>query len=162
MTKPTNNKVAKVAKTNLPATTITTAEVPNQIAILQAKLDELLGDKDETVSTDILFRGSENVKSVTTLTRLLEISAAIHAREEAFQKEKERYDVKNVASWEQDGKSLEQWKKIIAKAIKEFMNKKQIELLKNSINKLENYLDETTKLDRDVKAIMASASEAIK
>lgn len=141
--------------------TFTPAEVPGQIEILQEQLNKLIGNKDETVSTDVMFR-DEKIKEVSTLTRLLEISSAIHERANAFQRAKERHGVTNVAAFEQDGKSVDQWDKIISKAIRELQNAKQIEVLKNSITKLEAYLDNQTKLDRDIKAIMAEAGAAIK
>ena len=93
-----SNKPAKVAKSTL--VKMTAADVPAQIEILQKKLDELTGSKDETVSTNVSFDGRV-INSVKTVTGLLEISAAIHARQEAFEKERERYNCKNVAPYAQ-------------------------------------------------------------
>lgn len=151
---------AKVSKSTI-SNKITTSEVPGQIDILQSKLDQLQGNKDEAVSTDVMFR-TEKIKDVKTVTRLLEISSSVHARAEQFENSKKRFNVTNVAPFEQDGKTVEEWDKIIAKAINELVNAKQIEILKDSIKKLEAFLDSQTKLDREVKAIMQAASAPIK
>lgn len=139
---------------------ITTADVPGQIEILQRKPDELTGSKDETVSTNVSFDGVV-INSVKTVTGLLKISAAIHARQEAFEKERERYNCKNVAPYAPEGKSVEQWEKIISKAVTELMTEIMIKTMRDGIEKMSKYLGDQTKLDRDVDAIMEAASAPI-
>jgi hypothetical protein len=161
------NKKANVAKKaqekNSELLPVTKADVPRTIEVLKAQLAEKRKNIDETVSLDISYQGT-NIKNVTTVGELMEISASINSRAEAYERELTRYglDKLNIAKFEQSGKSVQEWIKIISKASNELINKAEITKLENAINKLSKHLDAETQLANELAEIMGDASQAIK
>jgi len=153
-----NNQVAVVNNTNV-LVPRTSADVPQAIEALKQQLKVLKSNVEEKVSTDISYNGT-NVKSIKSVKELLEISASIEARSEAYSRQMSKYglDASKIQPWSQSEKTAEQWFEIIKKAIFELTNAKQIETLENAIKKLSSHLDAETKLQNDLAEIMASAA----
>lgn len=141
----------------------TTAQVPQVIETLKAQLAQLKGNAEEKVSLDISYNG-KNIKTVDTVKELLEISASLHAREAAYKAEVVRYGLEkaNIQPFSQESKSLAEWQKIIAKAIHELINSKQIQKIENAIKELSKHLDEETKLKNTLAEVMQGATEFVK
>ena len=161
-----STKTKAVAKTNT-TTAIsapkTAKDVPATIEFLKAQLTQLKGNAEEKISLDISYNG-EKIKDVDTVKELLEISASLHAREAAYNAEVVRYGLEsaNIQPFSQEGKSLEEWKKIIAKAIHELINSKQIQKIENAIKELSKHLDAETQLANTLASVMEGAMEFVK
>jgi hypothetical protein len=140
---------------------MTQADIPNQIAEFEAQLAILKGEKDETISTDIEFEDGEKIKDVKTVGRLLEVSAAIHERDAAYNREIQRYGLKNVASYNHNGKPVDEWRRIIAKAIKELVNQVQIQLLEKTIQEFSELMDAETKLSKKLEQLRKQATQPL-
>ena len=104
-----------------------------------------------------------NIKSVKSVGLLLEISSAIHSRNEAYSVEIARYKLtdRNIAPFKVSDKTVSDWEKIIDKAINELINKTQIEKIENAIQKLSKHISEEEKLANDLKSIAESVTEYI-
>jgi hypothetical protein len=157
-----NNKKQALAVAQVNGISLTKDNVPALIKHLEDQLDALQGKTDKSISTDVVYNGT-NISKITKLAELLEISASIHARGKAYQEEVKRYGLsdKRVASFKTNERTVEEWSAIIAKAINELLNSKQITQLKDSIAKLSNHVDAETKLQRELAGIMNSATEEI-
>lgn len=140
----------------------TSKDVPGVIANLELQLKELKKNAPDDISLDINYNG-KNIKNVTSVGELLQISASIHARNNAYSEELKRYNLEtaNIAPFKESDKDASQWAAIINKAIFELINKVQIEKLENAIAKLANHLDAETKLERELSSIVNMASGAI-
>lgn len=156
--------MAKLAKNNNTALIApkTSKDVPAVIANLELQLKELKKNAPDDISLDINYNG-KNIKNVTSVGELLQISASIHARNNAYSEELKRYNLEtaNIAPFKESDKDASQWAAIINKAIFELINKVQIEKLENAIAKLANHLDAETKLERELSSIVNMASGAI-
>lgn len=156
MTKKTT-AVAKAAQ----GLELTPENVTATIDKLKAQLLTLKKGVPESLSLDISYNGT-NIKNVTKVSELLEISASIHARNEAYNVEAKRYGVDGkVKHFTVSEKTASQWKEIIDKAIFELVNKKQIEQIESAIKKLSKFEDEKTQLQREFEGIVGSASELL-
>lgn len=140
----------------------TAQDVPKAIEALKAQLKSLKGNVEESISLDITFSGN-NVKDVKTVKELLNMSAILHAKEEAYSKEVVRYGLEkaNLEGFSESGKSLSHWEKVIEKAIFELTNNVKIKHLESAINKLSQHLDAETKLQNDLESIMSLASQPL-
>ena len=140
----------------------TRADVPATIALLQEKLNSLKGTKEDAVSLDISYNGS-NVKNIKTVGELLEISSSVHARAAAYNAEIARYKLTdmNIKAFTVSDKTAEEWAKVIDKAIFELINRSEIEKLESAIKRLSTHLDEATKFQNELKEIMEGAGAAI-
>jgi hypothetical protein len=140
-------------------------QVPQAIEALKKQLAKLKGGEEESLSLDITSKsgGGTNIKNVTTVTEILEISASIHAREKAFNQEIKRFKLSdmNIKPFEEDGKSVKHWDKVLAKAINTIINAGKIKVLEDSIAGLSKHLDEETKLQNELSEIMNNASQYI-
>ncbi len=140
---------------------LTPENVTATIDKLKAQLQALKKGVPEALSLDISYNGT-NIKNVTKVSELLEISASIHARNEAYNAEAKRYGVEGkVKEFTVSEKTASQWKEIIEKAIFELVNKKQIEQIEAAIQKLSKFEDEKTQLQREFEGIVGSASELL-
>lgn len=140
---------------------LTPANVTSTIDGFKAQLAELRKSSPEAVSLEIDYNGT-TIKNVTKVSELLEISASINARSEAFNKEIERYNLTGkVKEFTSSEKTAEQWKEIIEKAIFELVNKKRIEQLENAIKKLSKFEHEKTQLQREFDSLVSNASELL-
>lgn len=140
---------------------LTPENVTATINKLKAQLETLKKGVPEALSLDITYNGT-NIKNVTKVSELLEISASIHARNEAYNTEAKRYGVEGkVKEFTVSDKTASQWKEIIDKAIFELVNKKQIEQIEAAIKKLSKFEDEKTQLQREFEGIVGSASELL-
>lgn len=156
-------KVVKATdSTSLPAK-FTRKEVPNLIAKLKEKLAALKGNDEVAISLDIAYSNGKKVKDITTVSELLEMSSSIQSRSNAYQNEIKRFGLedKNISSFKVSDKTAEQWFEIIGKAIKELINKKEIQKAETALTKLSKYLDEETRLANDISSILEDAGEAI-
>jgi hypothetical protein len=143
---------------NVPATK---ADVPAAIEQLKAQLKVLEGDAKTEVDLNVDYDGTK-VKDVDSVKRLLEMSASIHARAEAFTTETARFKMEGkVKPFDQSGKSVKQWESIIAKAIFELTNATKIKQIKSAIEQLSTHLDEETRLQNDLAKIMDLASQPL-
>jgi len=154
-------------KTTTPAVASTTnlALTPENVTLtidsLKSQLAKLKSNVPEAVSTNIDYNGT-NVKDVTKVSELLEISASIHARGAAYIEETKRYNVEGkVKDFTVSEKTVSQWKEIIEKAIFELVNKKQIQQIESAIKRLSKFEDEKTQLQREFDGIVGSASELL-
>lgn len=152
---------------NTPATVSTTGlaltpeNVTSTIDSLKSQLSKLKSNVPEAVSTNIDYNGT-NIKDVTKVSELLEISSSIHARSAAYNVEAQRYQVEGkVKAFTVNEKSVIQWKEIIEKAIFELVNKKQIDQIEAAIKELSEFEDNKTKLQRKFEGIIGSASELL-
>lgn len=138
------------------------AEVSATIEQLKKTLVELKGNREDSISLDIDYNGN-NIKSVKSVGLLLEISSAIHSRNEAYSVEIARYKLtdRNIAPFKVSDKTVSDWEKIIDKAINELINKTQIEKIENAIQKLSKHISEEEKLANDLKSIAESVTEYI-
>lgn len=153
-----SSAVVVAGNINVPATK---AEVPAAIEALKAQLAALKSGIKDEVSTDCSY-GSRNIKSVTKVSELLEISSSIKARSAAYDVEVECFDlVGRIKPFMADGKTAAEWDPILKKAAFELLNKAQIEKLENAIKKLSNHVSEEEKLQNELKDIMTNASELI-
>lgn len=161
-TKAKNTAVATVTTTGI-SVPRNSSEVPAAIEALKVQLEALKGNVDERISLDINYNG-RNIKSVDTIGELLQMSASLHARATAYEAEIKRYQLEkaNIKGFEEDGKSVVHWEKVISKAINELMNKVQIDRLESAIKKLSQHVDAETKLQNDLAEIMGSASQPTK
>jgi len=152
------NTPAKVTTTGL---ALTPENVTSTIDSLKTQLSKLKSNVPETVSTNINYNGT-NIKDVTKVSELLEISSSIHARNAAYNVEAQRYAVEGkVKGFTVNEKSVSQWKEIIEKAIFELVNKKQIDQIEAAIKRLSKFEDEKTQLQREFDGIVGSASELL-
>lgn len=144
---------------------LTPENVTATINKLKAQLETLKKGVPEALSLDINVSwggGTTNIKNVNKVSELLEISASIHARNEAYNTEAKRYGVEGkVKEFTVSDKTASQWKEIIDKAIFELVNKKQIEQIEAAIKKLSKFEDEKTQLQREFEGIVGSASELL-
>jgi hypothetical protein len=152
---------------NTPATVTTTGlaltpeNVTSTIDSLKTQLSKLKSNVPKTVSTNINYNGT-NIKDVTKVSELLEISSSIHARNAAYNVEAQRYAVEGkVKGFTVNEKSVSQWKEIIEKAIFELINKKQIDQIEAAIKKLSKFEDEKTQLQREFADIVVSTTELL-
>lgn len=138
-------------------------QVPQVIEQLKAQLAALKGNSEEKISLDIFYNG-KNIKNVDTVKELLEISASLHAREIAYKAEVVRYGLENanIQPFSQENKSIEEWSKIIAKAIHQLINKVQIKNLEDAIAGLSEHLDAETKLKMKLESLVNGASQFVK
>lgn len=140
---------------------LTPENVTATIDTLKAQLADLRKQQPEAVSLDIVYNGT-NIKNVTKVSELLEISASIHARAAAYNAEAKRYNVEGkVKEFTVSEKTAAQWSEIIEKAIFELVNKKQIEQIENAIKELSQFEDQKTQLQRKFQGIVGSASELL-
>jgi len=140
-------------------------QVPAAIAALKEQLAKLQGDSEEKISLDLNAKsgGGTNIKDVTTVTEILEISASLHAREKAYVAEIKRYKLTgmNIKPFSEDGKDVKHWEKVLSKAIHKIINAGKIKILEDSIKGLSKHLDEETKLANELSKIMGEASQYI-
>ena len=128
---------------------------------LKSELAELKKGSKEAVSTNIDYNGT-NIKDVTTIGELLEISSSVNARSAAYDVETSRYKVAGkVKAFTVSEKTAPEWVEIIDKAIFELINKKEIEKRESAIQKLSKFEDEQTKFQREISGIMQDASELL-
>lgn len=140
---------------------LTPENVTSTIDNLKAQLAKLKSSVPEAVSTDINYN-STNIKDVSKVSELLEISASIHARGASYNEETKRYGVEGkVKEFTVSEKTVSQWKEIIEKAIFELVNKKQIQQIESAIKRLSKFEDEKTQLQREFEGIVSSASELL-
>lgn len=141
----------------------TTKDVPGLIDQLEKQLKELKGNIKDSISLDISTDHGVNIKDVTTVKKLLELSSSIRARHKAYNEEMEFYklDPKVVSEFQVSDKSLNQWEQIFEKAIFELINKKRIKQLETAIEKLSHHLDSETKLAKELNSLMSLAEERI-
>jgi hypothetical protein len=141
----------------------TAKDVPATIEFLKAQLAQLKGNAEEKISLDISYNG-KNIKTVDTVSELLQISASLHARETAYKAEVVRYGLENanIQPFSEEKKSIEEWNKIIAKAIHELINSKQIQKIENAIKELSKHLDAETQLANTLASVMEGAMEFVK
>ena len=144
---------------------LTPENVTATIDKLKEQLAELRKQQPEALSLDINVSwggGTTNIKNVTKVSELLEISASIHARANAYNVEAKRYGVETkVKEFTVSEKTVAQWKEIIEKAIFELVNKKQIQQIENAIKELSQFEDQKTQLQRKFGEIVGSASELL-
>ena len=153
--------VSKVTTSTGLAVPLDKSEVTSLVDKFKAQLAELKKGAPEAVSLDITYNGT-NVKNVTKVTELLEMSASINARSAAYDAEAARYDVVGkVKPFSVSDKTAPEWIEIIQKAIFELINKKQIEKLEDAIQKLSKFEDEQTKFQREIGGIMEGAAELL-
>lgn len=141
----------------------TAQDIPATIEALKKQLAALKGTKDEEVKTDVQYDDSTNIKQVTSVKKLLEIMSSIRSREAAYQRELIRYPqlADKIAAWDHKGKSLNQWQKIIDKAVNELFNKAQIEKIQGAISQLEEHLSAEDKLKKTLDNVYNSATSLI-
>lgn len=141
----------------------TTKDVPAAIAQLEAELKALKGQVEDKISLDIQFEGTR-IKDVTTVRELMEISSSMKKRSEAYEEAIFRHNLqdKNIAKFTISEKNVDEWMKIIDKAVFELINKSQITKIEAAIKKLSNHLDAETKLAKELNEIMQSAVQEIK
>lgn len=137
-------------------------DVPAAIEALKKQLTALKGDIEDKISLDVDYNG-ENIKDVSTVKELLQISASLHAREAAYNVELKRYGLedKKIQPFNESSLPVSKWEKIIEKAIFELMNKKQIEKIESAIKTLSTHLDAETKLKNELESIMKNAQEFV-
>lgn len=137
------------------------SEVTSLVDKFKAQLAELKKGAPEAISLDITYNET-NIKNVTKITELLEISASVNARSAAYDVEAARYNVTGkVKPFQVSEKTAAEWNEIIKKAIFELINKKQIEKLEDAIKKLSKFEDEQTKFQREIGGIMEGAAELL-
>ena len=137
--------------------------VPALIDQLMQKRKQLTKGIPETISVDIEYDDGPNVKNVGTVGELLKMWGSIKRRDSAYKEGIEDFNLqgKNVSAFKISGKSVDQWKEIIDKRIHEIMNSKSLEKLNAAITGLEKFLDEDTKLAREMANIFKSATNEI-
>ena len=155
--------IATTATSTAISTTFSKEQVPQLIEQLKEKLQALKGGVDEKIDTSISYGGEGSIKDIKEVSKLLQISASLHAREAAYKQEIARYNLqdKNIAPFTENGKNVKQWEEIINKAIVDLINKNEISKVESAIAKLSTHLDEKVKLQNELAEIMASASSEI-
>jgi hypothetical protein len=152
----TVNTTSLVIPKNSQEVSVTIEQLKTQLAILK-------GDREDSISLDISYDNGDNIKNVTTVGRLLEISSALHTRNDSYNREVERYGLqdKNIAPFKVANKTVSEWEKIIDKAIHELINKVKIEKIESAIKNLSKHLSEEERLANDLKSIAESVTEYI-
>lgn len=141
----------------------TQADVPAIIEQLKQKLAALNGGEEESISLDIVYSNGKNIKSITSVKELLEISSSIRARSDAYDREVERYNlVGRVEKFQISDRSVAHWDKVIGKAIVSLINAKEVEQIKQAIKDLSEYLDNDTKIQNKIKSIIEGSIAPIK
>ncbi len=141
----------------------TQSDVPAIIEQLKQKLAALNGGEEESVSLDISYSNGKNIKSITSVKELLEISSSIRARSEAYDREVERYSLTGrVEKFLISEKSVAHWEKVIGKAIVSLINAKEVEQIEQAIKDLSEYLDNDTKIQNKIKSIIEGSIAPIK
>lgn len=137
-------------------------QIPAVIEQLKATLKELQGDTDKEISLEISL-GGKKVKDYDKVSDLLELSARLHAMQTAYDEEIERYNLGklNIKKWSIEGVGIKHVEKVIDKGIRTLVNKKQIEKIQNSIDKLSQHLSAEERLKADLASIMGTAAEEI-
>ena len=155
-----NGLVVKIQNDDI-AVPQTRADVPATIELFKKQLALLRGESSEKISIDIDYNG-ENIKDVQEVSKLMEISASIHARAAAFETETKRYKLEGkLKPFTQSGKTVSAWEKIIEKAKDELINGKQIKKLEDAIKRLNNHLSENQRLKNDLEELMNLAAEKL-
>jgi hypothetical protein len=159
----TKNTPATVTTTGL---ALTPENVTSTIDSLKKQLEELKANISEAVSTNIEYTfgngHSTNIKDVTTLGELMEISSSIEARSSAFEKSITRHNlVGKIKPFSHNNKSFAQWMEIIDKAAFELINKVKITQIEAAIKKLSKFEDEKIQLQREFADIVGSATELL-
>jgi hypothetical protein len=158
--------VAKTTNTTDLALPLDKAGVTKMIDTFKAKLAELKKEAPEAISLDINYTfgsgSSVNIKNVTKLGELLEISASINARSNAYAVEVKRYGLEGkIKPFTVSDKTAEEWIEIINKAKTELINKTEIEKIEKAIKDLSEFEDEQTKFQRKITGIVESATELL-
>ncbi len=166
MAKSQNNKftaVAKVVTVNQIAAPTTQAELPATLEQLKSLLAAKKGVTDETVSLEISYNGKQ-IKNVTSVVELMEISASIDARYNAYNQALMRHNATtlNIAPWSQGEKSYEEWMAVINKGLTELINKTEIANLEETIKDLEDCLSSQDKLAAKMAKAMARTQVSLK
>jgi hypothetical protein len=153
--------IAKTSATTEVSLPSNREEVTKMIDRFKAQLAELRQSAPEAISLDITYNGT-NIKNVTTLGQLLEISASINARSVAYDVEVKRYDLEGkVKPFSVSEKTATEWVEIINKAKTELINKTKIDKLEKAIKDLSEFEDEQTKFQRKISGIVESATELL-
>jgi len=159
MAKAKSTTIAPIAANT--SVVMTSKDVPNKIAELQAIKEKLQGNFKENISLDISY-GDVHIGKCLSVGKLLEISSAVRARNKAYKEEASVYNVQeSVAPLKISDKTEEQWYEILGKAIHELLNKKQLEKINSAIKELETHLDAETKLQRTLAGILDLATAPI-
>lgn len=160
------NALAKTGTTTDLALPLDKAGVTKMIDTFKAQLADLKKGAPEAVSLDINYvasnGGSINIKNVTKISELLEISSSINARSNAYDAEVKRYELEGkVKPFSVSEKTAAEWVEIIDKAIFELVNKTKIEKLEKAIKDLSEFEDEQTKFQRKISGIVEGATELL-
>jgi hypothetical protein len=152
----TVNTTSLVIPKNSQEVSVTIEQLKTQLAILK-------GNREDSISLDISYDNGDNIKNVSTVGRLLEISSALHTRNDSYNREVARYNLqdKNIAPFKVANKTVSEWEKIIDKAIHELINKVKIEKIESAIKNLSKHLSEEERLANDLKSIAESVTEYI-
>lgn len=137
--------------------------VPQLIAQLEERRRALTGDESgEKIDLDAQYEGIK-ISSVTTVGRLLEISASVHARGRQYDEEIARYNLgdKNIAEFKTFDKTVSQWAKIIDKSINKLINKVELEKVEAALENLKEFESEEAKLARRMEEVYKSATSVI-
>jgi len=155
----TTTKNKSLTKAN---TALTLKDVPKLLANLEKQKSALIGNTSENISLDVNYE-LEKISEIKSVSRLLEISASIHARAAAYNLEKERYNLleENIADFMHNGLNVEEWRKILEKAINIILNADKIKKLDTAIIELSNYMSEEEKLSRSLSNILNLANAPI-
>ena len=163
MAKTTRTTVATVNSTSLvPSTALTQAELPAKIAELKELLAQKRGTTDKTISLDISYNG-KNIKNVDSVRELMDISASIFARSEASNNALVRHNLtdRNIAPFTVSDKTVEDWMKIIDKAVNELINKVEITTIEDTIRDFEDCLSTQDKMAAKLANNMAKLNAMI-
>ncbi len=163
-----SKKTAAVSTVNtgalvIPSTKLKQEDLPVKIAELKELLAQKRGTVDETVSLDINYNG-KNIKNVDSVRELMDISASIFARGEASDKALVRHNLteRNIAPFTVSDKTVEDWMKIIDKAVNELINKVEITTIEETIKDFEDCLSAQDKMDAKLANNMAKLNAMIK
>ena len=168
--KTTNKELGLITIAEASIAPETQAELPLKLEQLRTLLASKKGVTDKTVSLDINYNGKQ-IKDITSVGELMEISASIDTRYNAYNSALDRLNKSlaeeelpkaNVVGWSQSNKNYVEWMAIIHKAAIELINKVEINIIEETIKDLEECLSADDKLAAKRKDAMSKMAALIK
>ena len=154
--------VVRVAPILIPKTK---AEVATTIKQLEDLRDQLKGNTDKTVKTDISWDISvseTSIKNITTLTELVILHGTLKSTKAKFDESVKELDLQDsIKPFNVNGVTYEDFMAAIKKRTYEIRNEARLKQVEESIKEMQNFLSEEEKQKIAMQRIVESASSLL-
>lgn len=142
--------------------TLDKTKISTTIKQLEELRDQLKGNLDQSVKTDICFNiqlTTKNIQQIDTLTDLVYLHAAAREAKMKFDQSVSELGLTGVIKpFNINGVSIEEFNAAIVKRTFEIKNKASLEQVENSLKEMQQFLSEEEKQKRAMERIIKSAS----